>query len=228
MPVHIVHLSTRAGLEEARRARARGQKVYLETCPQYLVLDGSRYDAPGFKGAKYVCSPPLRSLDDQAALWEAIRNGEIDSISTDHCSYNLAGQKDLGRDDFSKIPNGLPGIEHRPAAVYTAGVAAGRMTENQMAALLSEHTARLFGMYPRKGAISVGGDADIVVWDPAARWTISAETQHQNCDYTPYEGMAARGRAKAVFLRGELAAENGEPVNEGLGTFVARGVSEYY
>lgn len=228
VPVHIVHLSTRAGLEEARRARARGQKVYLETCPQYLVLDGSRYDAPGFEGAKYVCSPPLRSLDDQAALWEAIRNGEIDSISTDHCSYNLAGQKDLGRDDFSKIPNGLPGIEHRPAAVYTAGVAAGRMTENQMAALLSEHTARLFGMYPRKGAISVGGDADIVVWDPAARWTISAETQHQNCDYTPYEGMAARGRAKAVFLRGELAAENGEPVKEGLGTFVARGVSEYY
>ena len=143
-------------------------------------------------------SPPLRSLDDQAALWEAIRNGEIDSISTDHCSYNLAGQKDLGRDDFSKIPNGLPGIEHRPAAVYTAGVAAGRM-----------------------GAISVGADADIVVWDPAARWTISAETQHQNCDYTPYEGMAARGRAKAVFLRGELAAENGEPVKEGLGTFVA-------
>ena len=138
------------------------------------------------------------------------------------------GQKDLGRDDFSRIPNGLPGIEHRPAAVYTAGVAAGRMTENRMAALLSEHAARLFGMYPRKGTISVGSDADIVVWDPAARWTISAGTQHHNCDYTPYEGMAVQGRAKAVFLRGELAAENGEPVREGLGSYVARGVSEYY
>ena len=228
VPVHIVHLSTRMGLEEARRARARGQKVYLETCPQYLVLDESRYEAPGFEGAKYVCSPPLRSLDDQAALWEAVGNGEIDSISTDHCSYNFVGQKDLGRDDFSRIPNGLPGIEHRPAAVYTAGVAAGRLTDNRLAALLSEHAARLFGMYPRKGTISVGSDADIVVWDPAARWTISAGTQHHNCDYTPYEGMAVQGRAKAVFLRGELAAENGEPVREGLGSYVARGVSEYY
>ena len=202
--------------------------MYVETCPQYLTLTDEVYEKPDFEGAKFVCSPPIRSEADKAALWGGIKAGEVDIISTDHCSFNFKRQKELGRGNFSKIPNGLPGIEHRPMLLWTEGVNTGKLSAEEFCRLLSTEPAKAFGMYPRKGAISVGGDADIVVWDPAARWTISAETQHQNCDYTPYEGMAARGRAKAVFLRGELAAENGEPVKEGLGTFVARGVSEYY
>ena len=227
VPVHIVHLSTRLGLEEARRARSRGQRVYLETCPQYLTLEDSVYSR-GFESAKFVCSPPIRKPADRAALWQAVSQGEIDSVSTDHCSFNLRGQKELGREDFSKIPNGMPGLEHRPAVIYTHGVTQGRITENQMAALLAENAARLFGLYPRKGVIAPGSDADLVVWDPAARWTITARTQHHRCDNTPYEGMEMRGRAKAVFLRGRLAAENGEPVHTGLGVYIPRGESEYF
>ena len=228
VPVNIVHLSTRAGLEEARRARARGQKVYIETCPQYLVLTEDCYQLPGFESAKFVCSPPMRAQSDQDALWQAAAEGEIDTISTDHCSFNFHLQKELGRSDFSKIPNGLPGLEHRPAVIYTAGVAAGRITENQMAAMLSENTARLFGMFPRKGTLAVGSDADIVVWDPDCRWTITAENQHHNCDYTPYEGFSAQGKARAVFLHGELAAEYGQVKQYRLGKYVARGESRYF
>lgn len=226
-PIHIVHLSTAMGLEEARRARLRGQKVYIETCPQYLTLEDGCYEKEGFESAKYVCSPPIRSRRDQQVLWSAIAGGEIDTISTDHCSFNYKGQKELGKEDFSKIPNGMPGLEHRPVTVYTAGVAAGRMTENEMARLLSENQARLFGMYPRKGVIAVGSDADLVVWDPAVKGMITAKTQHHNCDYTPFEGMETKGRAKAVFLGGEQAVADGELVKPGLGVYVARSESEY-
>ena len=225
-PVNIVHLSTRLGLEEARRARARGQQVYIETCPQYLMLDESLYEQPGFEAAKYVCSPPLRTAADREALWDAISNNEVDTISTDHCGYNFKGQKELGRDDFMKIPNGMPGVEHRPAVLYTYGVEAGRMTEGQMAAMLSENTARLFGMYPQKGVVAPGADADIVVWDPSYSGVISVRTQHQNCDYTPLEGMAVHGRAKAVFLRGEQVVSDGEVIRAHRGAFVARGRSD--
>ena len=221
-PVHIVHLSSAEGLEEVRRARAAGQKVWAETCPQYLLLDESRYHLEGFEGAKYVMSPPLRSPADREALRAAVLDGEIDTISTDHCSYRFSDQKTLGRDDFTKIPNGAPGIEHRPALIYTSFVASGLMTAAQMSRLLSENPAKLFGMWPRKGQLAQGADADMTVWDPQARWVIRAETQHQNVDYTPYEGFEAAGRARAVFVGGQLAAKDGEPSGASAGRYVKR------
>ena len=221
-PVHIVHLSSAEGLEEVRRARASGQKVWVETCPQYLLLDESRYHLEGFEGAKYVMSPPLRSPADREALRAAVLGGEIDTISTDHCSYRFSDQKALGRDDFTNIPNGAPGIEHRPALIYTSFVASGLMTEAQMCRLLSENPAKLFGMWPRKGRLAQGADADITVWDPQARWVIRAEAQHQNVDYTPYEGFEAAGRARAVYVGGQLAAKDGEPSGASAGRYVKR------
>ena len=221
-PVHIVHLSSAEGLEEVRRARAAGQKVWAETCPQYLLLDESRYHLEGFEGAKYVMSPPLRSPADREALRAAVLDGEIDTISTDHCSYRFSDQKTLGRDDFTKIPNGAPGIEHRPALIYTSFVASGLMTAAQMSRLLSENPAKLFGMWPRKGQLAQGADADMTVWDPRARWVIRAEAQHQNVDYTPYEGFEAAGRARAVYVGGQLAAKDGEPSGASAGRYVKR------
>ncbi len=221
-PVHIVHLSSAEGLEEVRRARAAGQKVWVETCPQYLLLDESRYHLEGFEGAKYVMSPPLRSPADREALRAAVLDGEIDTISTDHCSYRFSDQKALGRDDFTKIPNGAPGIEHRPALIYTSFVASGLMTAAQMSRLLSENPAKLFGMWPRKGQLAQGADADMTVWDPRARWVIRAEAQHQNVDYTPYEGFEAAGRARAVYVGGQLAAKDGEPSGASAGRYVKR------
>lgn len=221
-PVHIVHLSSAEGLEEVRRARASGQKVWVETCPQYLLLDESRYHLEGFEGAKYVMSPPLRSPADREALRAAVLDGEIDTISTDHCSYRFGDQKALGRDDFTNIPNGAPGIEHRPALIYTSFVASGLMTAAQMCRLLSENPAKLFGMWPRKGRLAQGADADITVWDPQARWVIRAEAQHQNVDYTPYEGFEAAGRARAVYVGGQLAAKDGEPSGASAGRYVKR------
>lgn len=221
-PVHIVHLSSAEGLEEVRRARAAGQKVWAETCPQYLLLDESLYQLEGFEGAKYVMSPPLRSPADREALRAAVLGGEIDTISTDHCSYRFGDQKALGRDDFTNIPNGAPGIEHRPALIYTSFVASGLMTEAQMSRLLSENPAKLFGMWPRKGRLAQGADADITVWDPQARWVIRAEAQHQNVDYTPYEGFEAAGRARAVYVGGQLAAKDGEPSGASAGRYVKR------
>ena len=221
-PVHIVHLSSAEGLEEVRRARAAGQKVWAETCPQYLLLDESRYHLEGFEGAKYVMSPPLRSTADREALRAAVLDGEIDTISTDHCSYRFSDQKALGRDDFTKIPNGAPGVEHRPALIYTSFVASGLMTAAQMSRLLSENPAKLFGMWPRKGQLAQGADADMTVWDPRARWVIRAEAQHQNVDYTPYEGFEAAGRARAVYVGGQLAAKDGEPSGASAGRYVKR------
>ena len=220
MPVHVVHLSTALGLEVIRTARRRGQTVYAETCPQYLLLDESRYHLDGFEGAKYVMSPPLRSPHDVAALRRAVENGEIDTISTDHCSFRFADQKAYGKEDFTKIPNGAPGIEHRPALMFTSF--GSELTAMQLCELLSTNAAKLFGMYPRKGALVEGSDADVVVWDPEARWTISAQNQHQAVDYTPFEGFAAVGRAKYVFVNGTLAAENGEPTAAIAGQYVAR------
>ena len=220
MPVHVVHLSTALGLEVIRTARRRGQTVYAETCPQYLLLDESRYHLDGFEGAKYVMSPPLRSPHDVAALRRAVENGEIDTISTDHCSFRFADQKAYGKEDFTKIPNGAPGIEHRPALMFTSF--GSDLTAMQLCELLSTNAAKLFGMYPRKGALAEGSDADVVVWDPESRWTISAENQHQAVDYTPFEGFAAVGRAKYVFVNGTLAAENGEPTAAIAGQYVAR------
>ena len=227
-PVNIVHLSTHKGLEVALCARADGRQVYIETCPQYLTLDECLYDLPDFEGAKYVCSPPLRTQRDIESLWRALGDGEIDTVSTDHCSFNYSGQKEQGRDNFSKIPNGMPGVEHRPAVMFTHGVAAGRMTKEQMAALLSENTARLFGMYPQKGVVAPGSDADLVIWDPSWKGRITAKAMHMNVDYTPYEGMEVTGRAKHVLLRGTEVVRDGEILLEKRGAYVTRHESEYY
>ncbi|MGX7263088.1 dihydropyrimidinase [Enterococcus crotali] len=222
LPVNIVHLSTKRSLDAVKRARARNQKAYVETCPQYLVLDDHLYDGPGFEGAKYVCSPPLRSIDDQQALWEGVINGQVNTISTDHCSFNFEGQKTIGKNDFSKIPNGMPGVETRPELVYTYGVTTGKISLERMIGLLSEDIAKQFSMYPQKGIIQVGSDADIVVWDPNTTGVISAETQLQNVDYTPYDGMQTKGRAKSVYLRGKKVAENGRVIVEKQGAFIFR------
>ena len=222
--VNVVHLSTRLGLEAIRDAKARGQKnIYVETCPQYLLLDDSRYKEEGedgFAGAKYVMSPPLRKPTDVAALREAVVAGEIDTIATDHCSFNLHGQKDRGVGDFRKIPNGGPGIEHRPALMATSF--AGQLDPDDLCRLMSEGPAKVFGMWPRKGRLAEGADADVCVWDPEARWTISAATQQQAVDHTPYEGFACRGRAHLVYVNGELAARDGQPTGARPGTFVSR------
>lgn len=227
-PVNIVHLSTLRGLEAVRAARTRGQRLYVETCPQYLLLDERSYRLPGFESAKFVLSPPLREQENCAALWDALEAGEIDTIGTDHCSFRFHGAKELGREDFSKIPNGIPGVEHRPSLMYTYGVAAGRITAVDMARLLAENPARLFGMYPQKGVLAVGSDADLVIFDPNDTGRITAETQYQNVDYTPYEGMALRGRVDTVLLGGEVAVEGGRALLERRGRYVSRGPSGFW
>lgn len=227
-PVNIVHLSTRRGLELVRMARAREQAAYVETCPQYLLLDDGKYGLPGFEGAKFVLSPPLRSRGNVDALWAGLEAGEIDTIGTDHCSFHFKGVKELGREDFSKIPNGIPGVEHRPVLLYTAGVAAGRISAHRMMKLLSEQPAKLFGMYPRKGALAVGSDADIVIFDPEYRGRIAGAAQYQAVDYTPYEGFETMGRVETVLLSGEPAVEGGRVVFQGRGRFVRRGPSQFW
>ena len=222
-PVIIVHLSTKEALEEVRSARARGQTVYVETCPQYLLLEESVYDDPDFtEAAKFVCAPPIRTVADQEALWLALGDGEIQTVSTDHCSFTTA-QKRAGRYDFTKIPGGLPGVETRGVLLYTAGVAAGRITEADLCRVLSENPAKLYGCWPRKGVIAPGSDADIVVYDPAADSVITAADQVQNVDYNPYEGFQTRGSIAQVYLRGHLAVDRGRVLAENRGAFIPRG-----
>ncbi len=218
--INIVHLSTAEGLEAIRAAKARGVHVSVETCPQYLLLDDTRYLEPGFEGAKYVMSPPLRTRHDVQVLRKALENGEIDTIATDHCSFNLHGQKDRGIGDFRKIPNGAPGVEHRPAVIMTSF--ADTLGPTDFCRLMSTNPAKVFGMYPRKGVLAEGSDADICVWDPEARWTITAAAQHQAVDYTPYEGFEAKGRAHLVYVGGELVVCDGEPLGPKPGKYVAR------
>ncbi len=224
-PVNIVHLSSKKGYKIAKAARKGGQKVYIETCPQYLVLDESKYELPGFEAAKYVLSPPLRKREDVECLWDALEDGDIDTIGTDHCSFNMMGQKERGISDFTRIPNGIPGVEHRPSLMYTFGVYEGRITKEQLCASLSTNAARLFGMYPRKGALKEGSDGDIVVWDPKYTSTISAAGQLQNVDYTPYEGIEIKGRPQYVFLRGQLVAQEGKVISDKQGIYIHRGTS---
>lgn len=221
-PVTVVHLSSKDGLEEVRKARQRGQTVWVETCPQYLLLDETCYQEDGFESAKYVMSPPLRSEEHVKILRQAIADGEVDTVATDHCSYNFGGQKTIGAQDFTKIPNGAPGLEHRPALFFSSFIARGTLPPQKMCELLSENPAKLYGMYPKKGSLTVGADADITVWDPNRTWTISAANHHHKVDYTPYEGMSVTGQAKAVFVNGILAAKNGQPVHMGCGEYVYR------
>lgn len=203
-PAWVVHLSTAEGLEEIKTARRRGQRVLTETCPQYLTLTDEVYSRPDFEGAKYVCSPPIRKQADKQALLAAL-NADVDIISTDHCSFNFKGQKEQGRGDFTKIPNGLPGIEHRPAIVWTyCG-----LTPERFCALMSENPARAFGMYPRKGSLEPGADADIVIWDTDCEMTLNANEQLMAADNSPWDGWRVKARAKTVFLRGQAKNHRG-------------------
>lgn len=221
-PVVVVHLSSRESMEEVRAARRRGQTVYVETCPQYLLLEDGVYSHPDYmEAAKFVCAPPIRKREDREALWEALQNGEIDTVATDHCSFTTA-QKRAGRYDFTKIPGGLPGVEHRGVLLYTHGVAAGRISPSGLCRVLSENPAKLYGCWPRKGVISPGSDGDVVVYDPAADGVISASSQAQNVDYTPYEGWKTAGSIAQVYLRGQLAVDRGK-VLDVRGRFIRRG-----
>ena len=223
-PVVIVHLTNQEALKEVQHARDRGQKVYVETCPQYLLLDDSVYFNEDYsQAARYVCAPPIRDKSQQALLWKALRRGDIQTISTDHCSFTLE-QKDAGREDFTKIPGGLPGVETRGELIYSYGVAAKRITAQRMCLALSENPARMYGLFPRKGHLRPGADADIVVYDPGASHVIRADDCVANVDYNPYEGFVTAGGIRQVWLRGNLAVENGKVLDETpQGRYMARG-----
>ena len=220
-PVVAVHTTCAAAMAEVEAARARGQKVYVETCPQYLLLEDRYYSLPNFEGARYVCAPPLRKPADQARLWRGLANGEIQTLNTDHCSFTLA-QKALGREDFTKIPGGLPGVETRFELMYTYGVAAGRITKEKLAEVLSANNARLYGLWGRKGAIREGFDADLVLYDPRGERALHARDLIANVDYNPYEGFPLNGAIRQVWLRGRLAVENGELLETEAGTYLSR------
>ncbi|MBR6376130.1 MAG: dihydropyrimidinase [Oscillospiraceae bacterium] len=220
-PVVTVHTTCAEALEEIRAARSRGQKVYVETCPQYLLLEDRYYGLPNFEGARYVCAPPLRKTKDQAALWRAIAAGEIQTVSTDHCSFTLR-QKDAGRGDFTKIPGGVPGVETRFELMYSYGVVAGRVSKEKMVEVLSANPAKLYGVWPRKGAIAEGFDADIVVYDPKGEHAIHAADMIANVDYNPYEGFPINGSIRQVWLRGRLSVENGQVLEDKGGQYIPR------
>ncbi len=206
-PVYIVHLSSADALEEVRHARRRGAVVYAETCPQYLVLSLDRLDQ-GWAGANYVCSPPLRTADHAGALWEGLADGTLDVIATDHAPFH-SHQRDVGRNDFSKMPNGLGTIEHRLQLSFDRGVANGRFTPNRWVELVATQPARLFGLYPAKGTLAAGADADLVVWDPDGTTNLSAATHHMAVDVSAYEGMETRGAVRTVLSRGALLVHEG-------------------
>ena len=222
-PLLVVHVSCAASLEEIKRAHARGQAVYAETCPQYLVFSDEHLALPDFEGAKYVLSPPLRDASNQPALWNGLQRQDLHIFGSDHCSFNFRGQKELGKDDFTLIPNGAPGLEERAAVLWTHGVREGRVSENLMVAVLSTNQAKVHGMAGKKGAIAAGADADLVIWDPDLTITATQANRHGNVDYTPYEGMTFHGAPAQVYLRGALAYGDGEVHSEpGTGKFVHR------
>ena len=209
-PVYFVHLSCTEALEEVQAARSRRNYVYAETCPHYLTLDNSMYDQEGFEGAKYVLTPPLRDKWHQEELWKGLRRNDLQVVSTDHCAFRFSDQKTLGVNDFSKIPNGGPGIENRLSLIYTNGVVSGLMDMNRLVEVFATTPAKLFGLFPRKGTIAVGSDADIVVFDPDAETVISAQTHHMNIDYNLYEGMTVKGVPEAVIANGRVLVEAGK------------------
>ncbi|MBV9183764.1 MAG: dihydropyrimidinase [Acidobacteria bacterium] len=222
-PVYIVHLSCNDALEKVREARDRGLPVYAETCPQYLFLSIENFDVPGFEGAKYVFTPPLREKWHQEKLWNGLKCDHLQVVSTDHCPFCFKEQKELGLDDFTKIPNGGPGIEHRLSLIYSGGVAQGRMTVNRFVELVSTTPAKLFGLYPRKGTIAVGSDADLVVFDPNQKHTISAKTHHMRVDYSMFEGVEVTGMPAVVLSQGRVIVDGGRFLGQaGSGTFLKR------
>jgi dihydropyrimidinase len=226
-PLYIVHLSAAQALAAVASARDAGQNVFAETCPQYLYLSLDDLARPGFEGAKYVASPPLRPREHQASLWQGLRTNDLSVVSTDHCPFCFAEQKELGIGDFSRIPNGIPGVEHRMDLLHQ-GVAAGQMSLARWVEVCCTTPARMFGLYPRKGTIQPGSDADIVVYDPRARQVLSAQTHHMNVDYSAYEGMEITGKVAAVLSRGRLLIDGGEYHGQaGHGRFLDRQLCQY-
>jgi dihydropyrimidinase len=222
-PLYVVHVSCRESVEPIALAREKGWNIWGETCTQYLFIDQSFLDQPGFEGAKYVYTPPPRAKENQDVLWSALRTNVLQAISTDHCAYLFKGQKDHGKDDFRQIPNGGPGLENRLQMIHHFGVREGRISLNRMVELLCTNPAKLFGLYPRKGTLAVGSDADVVVFDPEKRVTISAATHHSRADYNLFEGTEVQGSPHTVLLRGNVLVENDELVAKpGIGRFVKR------
>ncbi len=227
VPVYIVHLSSTEALQEVRAARDRGTKAFAETCPQYLFLSLDDM-GNGFEGAKFVCSPPLRPKDHWDELWNGLIKDDLQLVATDHCPFDFHGQKDLGRGDFRKVPNGLPGVEDRVDLLHDGGVVGGRITKERWVEIISTAPAKLFGMYPQKGSISIGADADIVVYDPNRRRTISAATHHMDVDYSCYEGRSVQGASDVVLSRGSVIVRDGEFTgSKGHGRFVKRAVADH-
>ncbi len=223
VPVYIVHLSAAEALEMVTEARDRGLPAFAETCPQYLFLSDDNYEEPGFEGAKYVMSPPLRPKDTQERLWRGLAFNDLQAISTDHCPFCMKEQKTMGEHDFSKIPNGAPGIETRMSLVYDGGVRTGRISLNRFVELTSTSPARIFGLFPRKGTIAPGSDADIVIFDPMKKTTLSARTLHMRVDYNPYEGREVTGAPETVLSRGDVIIDRGRFVGRaGAGQFLRR------
>ena len=222
VPGYIVHMTCEGAVNAIREAAFRNQKVFGETCIQYLVLDASLYEQDP-DGAKWVMSPPLRQKKDQDALWAAINQGLVQIVATDHCPFKWE-QKMMGKDDFSKIPNGHPAIENRMELLWTAGVNTGKISPNKYVEVTSTNPAKIFGMYPKKGCIAPGSDADLVIFDPNKEHVISAETHHMNVDYSGYEGWALKGKCRQVILRGKVAIDKGKvKIQKGYGEYVKRG-----
>jgi dihydropyrimidinase len=223
VPVYIVHLSAAEALQMVTEARDRGLPAYAETCPQYLFLSYDNYEEPDFEGAKYVMSPPLRPRETQDQLWRGLAFNDLQAISTDHCPFCMKEQKVLGRDDFSKIPNGAPGIETRMSLVYDGGVRPGRISLSRWVELTSTSPAKIFGLFPRKGTIAPGSDADIVIFNPDKKTTLSAKTLHMKVDYNPYEGREVQGVSETVISRGKVIVDNGKFTGRaGMGAFLKR------
>jgi dihydropyrimidinase len=222
-PLYVVHVTCKEAVDPIAEARQRGWNVWGETCTQYFFTDVSDLERPDFAGAKFVFSPPVREAWNQQVLWDAVRTGALSAISTDHCAFLWDGQKTLGADDFSKIPNGAPGLEDRLVMIHHFGVNEGRITLNRMVDLLATSAAKLFGLYPKKGTIAVGSDGDVVIFDPSRKHTLSASTHHSKSDYNLYEGTEVVGAVETVLLRGNVLVENGELVAQpGIGQFVRR------
>ena len=223
VPIGFVHMSSRDAYQAYAEARVRGQRAYAETCPQYLVLDDSVYQKPDFEAATFVMSPPIRPAGHSEWLWRGLENGLIHTVGTDHCPFRLDGQKTMGKDDFTRIPNGGPGVEHRLEILWDRGVGAGRFDRQRFVALTSTNAAKLYGMYPRKGALLPGSDADVVVLDPSATRTVSAKTHHSKCDRSLYEGLELRGCVSQVIAAGRVQLRDGKlDVERGAGRYLAR------
>ncbi|WP_327705702.1 dihydropyrimidinase [Streptomyces decoyicus] len=226
-PLYVVHVSAEEALAEIAQARDKGLNVFGETCPQYLFLSTDNLAEPDFAGAKYVCSTPLRPREHQAALWRGLRTNDLQVVSTDHCPFCFQGQKELGRGDFSKIPNGMPGVENRMDLLHQA-VVEGRISRRRWIEIACAAPARMFGIYPKKGTIAPGADADLVIYDPTAEQTVSAETHHMNVDYSAYEGKQLTGQVETVLSRGELVIDRREFTGRaGHGQYIPRGTCQY-